>query len=158
MIHIEAYRYINLNNRGEDKDKAGDISRFLEAQENSYSGYEAALEEIRSGRKESHWIWYIFPQLKGLGHSRMANFYGISGRQEAEDYLRHPVLGERLREITRALLEHEGENPKRILGNIDAMKVKSCMTLFDCIQPDDVFARVLDAFYEGKRDLNSIVR
>ena len=87
----------------------------------------------------------------------MSSYYGISGRQEAEAYLRHPVLGKRLREITEALLKHSDKSAISILGGIDALKVKSCMTLFDCIAPNYIFGNVLDTFYNGDRDKNSIV-
>ena len=133
------------------------VDRFLKGQATLYADYETALKEIENGRKVSHWIWYVFPQLKGLGHSSLSQFYGISGRKEAEEYLRHPILGERLRKISEALLEHEGKYPEAIFGSIDAIKVKSCMTLFDCISPNDIFADVLDLFFNGIRDSRSIV-
>lgn len=134
-----------------------DITRFIDAQDSKWDGYTTALSEIKAGRKVSHWIWYIFPQLRGLGHSRMSHYYGIADRQEAEDYLNHPVLGTRLREISEALLTHTGKSAESILGGIDALKVKSCMTLFDCISPDDIFSEVLDSFYNRKRDKNSLI-
>lgn len=134
-----------------------DITRFIDAQDSEWSGYDVALSEIKSGRKTSHWIWYIFPQLRGLGHSRMSHYYGIIGRDEAEAYFHHPVLGMRLREITEALLVHCDKSATSILGSIDAAKVKSCMTLFDCISPNDVFSEVLTAFYDSERDKNSLV-
>lgn len=133
------------------------LNRFLEGQSIPFADYETALKEVTKGRKASHWIWYIFPQLRGLGQSRHSYYYGISDRHEAEEYLRHPILGVRLREITEALLEHEGRYPEAIFGSIDAMKVKSCMTLFDSVSPNDIFADVLDLFYEGERDSCSIV-
>lgn len=133
-----------------------DIMRFIDAQDSSWSGYDVALGEIRSGRKSSHWIWYIFPQLRGLGHSRNSHYYGIADRQEALDYLNHPVLGCRLREITEALLAHSGRSARSILGGIDALKVRSCMTLFDSIAPNDIFDTVLAAFYDGDRDPKSV--
>lgn len=126
-----------------------DIERFTLAQDMLYEGYESALNEMRHGRKYTHWIWYIFPQLRGLGHSHYAEFYGISGREEAVRYLEHPVLGSRLREISRTLLSHKGKAPEAILGQIDAQKVRSCMTLFNVISPGELFAEVLDAFYDG---------
>ncbi len=133
------------------------ILRFVEAQENQWAGYDKALEEIRCGKKISHWIWYIFPQPRGLGHSRRSHFYGIASRKEAEDYLVNPVLGPHLREITAALLDNKDKSAIEILGDIDAQKVKSCMTLFDCISPNDIFSDVLDSFYNGERDQNSII-
>lgn len=125
------------------------LHRFFKAQERDYA---QALSEIKAGQKQSHWIWYIFPQMKGLGFSSMSEYYGISSRQEAEDYLAHPVLNQRLREITTALLKHSGKlTAWEILGTTDAMKVRSCMTLFDAISPNDIFADVLNNFYEGIR-------
>lgn len=134
-----------------------DITRFIDAQDSKWSGFNTALREIKAGRKTSHWIWYIFPQLRGLGHSRMSHYYGITDRIEAEEYLNHPILGARLHEITTALLMHKNKRPEAILGGIDALKVRSCMTLFDCISPDDIFADVLDTFYNGQRDPKSII-
>lgn len=125
-----------------------DLNRFVCAQERSYA---QALSEIKAGRKYSHWIWYIFPQLKGLGRSYNSDYYGLDSLAEAAAYLAHPVLGPRLREITLALLEHSGKTPRDILGNIDATKVCSSMTLFDNVCPGDIFARVLDEFYDSRR-------
>ena len=133
------------------------IERFIEAQASNWKGYRVALREIMAGKKISHWIWYIFPQLRGLGRSRMAQYYGIVDRREAEEYLNHPVLGARLREITEALLRHSDKPAITILGDIDALKVKSCMTLFDCISPDDVFEKALNQFYNGERDIKSVL-
>lgn len=127
------------------------MEKFLKAQNAEYSGYRQALEEITRGSKVSHWVWYIFPQIQGLGSSETSRRYALSGAQEASCYLMHPVLGSRLREISLALLKHKGKNPESILGHIDALKVCSCMTLFDYVCPDSVFAEVLDAFYAGKR-------
>ena len=123
------------------------IERFIEAQKRDYK---TALEEVRDGQKRTHWIWYIFPQLYGLGHSCYANLYGIRDRKEAEEYLKNKVLGKRLREVTSALLQHEGKSVQEIFGNLDAMKVRSSMTLFDIISPDDIFADVLVEFYNGE--------
>ena len=129
------------------------LERFVNAQENPYSGYERALEEMKQGQKRGHWIWYIFPQLRGLGFSDMAQYYGICGKQEAREYLQHPVLGARLREITEAILLHAGQTTAEDLmnGEIDAMKLRSSMTLFDSVSPDDIFADVLDVFFDGER-------
>lgn len=124
------------------------LERFVEAQKRDYN---IALKEVQNGKKETHWIWYIFPQMLGLGRSCYANLYGIKNREEAEEYLKHKVLGKRLREVTNALLEHEGKPADDIFGYPDTMKVNSSMTLFDIICPDDIFAQVLDKFYEGKR-------
>ncbi len=124
------------------------LERFVEAQKRDYN---IALKEVQNGKKETHWIWYIFPQMLGLGRSCYANLYGIKNKEEAEEYLKHKVLGKRLREVTNALLEHEGKPADDIFGYPDTMKVNSSMTLFDSICPDDIFAQVLDKFYEGKR-------
>ena len=123
--------------------------RFIEAQQLYYP---IALQEIIEGHKRSHWIWFIFPQLAILGRSANAKFYGISSLNEAKAYLSHPILGARLREITAALLQHRGKDAVSILGGIDAMKVRSCMTLFDAASPNDIFHEVLDAFYDGNPD------
>ena len=127
-----------------------DLQRFITAQEQSYDGYQQALSEIQQGRKTSHWIWYIFPQIKGLGHSYMSNYYGISCLEEAQEYLSNEVLSARLREISNALLSHKDKTSKEILGDVDSWKVRSCMTLFDAVCPDDIFREVLNQFYGGK--------
>ena len=132
-----------------------DLERFLEAQEMDYG---RALSEIHDGQKRGHWIWYIFPQIKGLGHSYNSEFYGISGTEEAKAYLIHPLLGQRLREITSALLNCENPSASDILGYPDDLKVRSCMTLFDLVSPNDIFNDVLDKYYEGKRCEKTIWR
>lgn len=134
-----------------------DIDRFIIAQDSKYNGYERALKEIQAGRKISHWIWFIFPQLRGLGHSRNSYYYGIRDKQEAYFYITNPMLRMRMFEITSALLEHTDKTACEIFGGIDAMKVQSCMTLFDCIEPNSIFAKVLQAFYNGERDSKSLV-
>lgn len=126
-----------------------DRNRFLEAQERSYSD---ALQEIKRGKKETHWMWYIFPQLKDLGQSSTAKFYGIKNREEAEDYLRHPVLNDHLMEISKALLELESCNPQEIMGYPDYKKLQSSMTLFDEVSGEEIFQQVLSKFYGGKKD------
>lgn len=125
------------------------LQRFLDAQQGDY---ERALTEIRNGRKYSHWIWYIFPQLKGLGMSYNSLYYGISGKEEAEAYLAHPVLGERLREITSAFLQLKSKTAEEVFGSLDAMKVLSCMTLFNEVAPGDLFRQVIDRYYQGETD------
>lgn len=125
------------------------LQRFLDAQQGDY---ERALTEVRNGRKYSHWIWYIFPQLKGLGMSYNSQYYGISGKEEAEAYLAHPILGKRLREITSAFLQLKGKTAQDVFGALDAMKVLSCMTLFNEVAPDDLFQQVIDRYYQGKTD------
>lgn len=125
------------------------MERFLEAQENTY---QMALQEIRKGRKQSHWIWYIFPQIEGLGRSSTAKYYSIKDLAEAREYLAHPILRERLIEISEALLEND-DSAFNILGYIDAMKVRSCMTLFHETDPStEVFSKVIDKFYDGRYD------
>lgn len=125
-----------------------DLQRFLEPQKYAYLG---ALSEIKAGEKRGHWIWYIFPQIKGLGHSYNSEFYGISSREEAKAYLKHPVLGVRLREITQALLDVDNQTADDIFGFPDVLKVRSCMTLFDLVSPNDIFNDVLYKYYEGQR-------
>ena len=127
-----------------------DLSRFLEAQKNSY---DTALREIRAGRKRSHWMWYIFPQIRGLGYSAMAQHYAIRDLDEAREYVQHPVLGPRLIEISEALLALDESDPRRVMGSPDDLKLRSCMTLFQCAAPDQpVFGKVLDKFYGGQPD------
>ena len=125
------------------------LKRFLDAQEQMY---EMALAEVKSGKKLSHWIWYIFPQLKGLRKSGNSHYYGIDNLEEAKAYLQHPVLGTRLREITTTFLELSGVNAKDVFGYLDAMKVRSCMTLFNEVSEDDLFRRVLERYYSGLAD------
>lgn len=127
------------------------IQRFIEAQDRPYSGYQQAFSEIQRGRKVGHWIWYIFPQVKGLGFSHMSEYYGISGLKEAKEYMADKILSNRLREITTALLAHNEQAAVDILGDVDAMKVKSSMTLFDAVFPNDIFDQVLNQFYGGER-------
>lgn len=125
------------------------IDRFIEPQKASYS---IALEEVCNGRKVSHWMWYIFPQLRGLGQSNVAWYYGIEDLSEAKVYLEHPILGQRLREITRAALELPEKDPMKIFGWPDNMKFRSCMTLFAQVSEDDLFARALNKFFGGQED------
>lgn len=134
------------------------LERFLKAQDSVWGSYSDALKEIKDGRKRSHWIWYIFPQIKGLGHSSNSEFYGISNKDEAKEYLEHPVLGLRLRDITKALLDCNNQSASNILGFPDVLKVQSCMTLFDLVLPNDIFDEVLDKYYEGKRCERTIKR
>lgn len=126
------------------------LDRFLDAQRGDYA---AALAEVRRGRKTSHWMWYIFPQIAGLGQSSTARYYSIRDLEEAREYYAHPVLGQRLREISGALLELRGSDPVAVFGGIDSMKLKSSMTLFAVAAPDDpVFQQVLDKYYGGEQD------
>jgi uncharacterized protein (DUF1810 family) len=125
------------------------IERFIEPQKTSYA---IALEEVRNGRKVSHWMWYIFPQLRGLGQSNLAWYYGIEDLEEAKAYLAHPVLGQRLREITQTALELSETDPMKVFGWPDHMKFRSCMTLFAQVSEDDLFAQALDKFFDGHAD------
>lgn len=126
------------------------LDRFLDAQRGDYA---AALAEVRRGRKTSHWMWYIFPQIAGLGQSSTARYYSIRDLEEAREYYAHPVLGQRLREISGALLDLRGSDPVAVFGGIDSMKLKSSMTLFAVAAPDDpLFRQVLDKYYGGEQD------
>ena len=126
------------------------LDRFLDAQRGDYA---AALAEVRRGRKTSHWMWYIFPQIAGLGQSSTARYYSIRDLEEAREYYAHPVLGQRLREISGALLGLRGSDPVAVFGGIDSMKLKSSMTLFAVAAPDDpLFRQVLDKYYGGEQD------
>ena len=127
-----------------------DLERFVTAQATAYEG---ALAELRRGRKTGHWIWFVFPQIAGLGYSSMSRHYAIGSLAEARAYLAHPVLGSRLRDCAQALLAHGGRSAEAILGSIDAVKVRSSMTLFHRADPDDpVFRNMLETFYDGIPD------
>ncbi len=129
-----------------------DLDRFLVAQETPFlCGYKHALEEMKNGKKQNHWIWYIFPQLRCLGRSSRAYYYGIADRYEAGNYLSNFILGGRIRNITKELLKHKDKTAFSIFGDIDAVKVRSCMTMFDFLSPNDIFGEVLDSFYNGER-------
>lgn len=125
------------------------LERFVSAQEYDY---EIALYEIRKGRKQSHWMWYIFPQIQGLGYSPTAQYYAIENRKEAVEYLKHPILGTRLIEISEALLSLKENDATRIMGYPDDLKLKSSMTLFYAISKNDIFKKVLDKYFEGEMD------
>ena len=128
------------------------LQRFVDAQDRDGT-YDQAVRELRAGRKHSHWMWFVFPQVAGLGSSPMAQHYAISGLAEAQAYLAHPVLGRRLEECTRALLELDATDPERVLGPVDAQKLRSSMTLFAEADPDvPVFAAVLERYFDGVRD------
>ena len=130
------------------------LGRFLEAQEASYA---TALQELRSGRKRTHWIWYVFPQLKGLGTSSMSEEYGVSGLPEARLYLAHPVLGQRLRDCTEAMLGQQAASAESVLGALDAEKFRSCLTLFSTAEPTaQVFDMALERFFSGARDRKTL--
>ncbi|WP_424926331.1 DUF1810 domain-containing protein [Agrobacterium pusense] len=130
------------------------LERFVTAQQNIY---EVALSELQAGLKRSHWMWFIFPQLRGLGRSETARFYAISGRAEAEAYLTHPVLGPRLVECTTAMLWHTDLSAHDILGSPDDLKFRSSMTLFGAVAGRDLsFQAALDRFYAGVRDESTL--
>ncbi|HIR26670.1 MAG TPA: DUF1810 domain-containing protein [Candidatus Choladousia intestinigallinarum] len=130
------------------------LERFIEAQEYNYQD---ALKEIKSGRKCSCWMWYVFPQLAGLGRSSTAKYYGITDLQEAQDYINDPLLGARLVEISEALLALDTNDAYRVLGCPDNMKLKSSMTLFAIAAPElKVFQKVLDKYFGGERDKRTI--
>lgn len=131
-------------------DDANDLDRFLRAQE---TDYERALSEITAGRKRTHWMWYIFPQLEGLGTSQLSAYYAISGIDEAKAYLAHPVLGPRLLECAEAVLLHKGTAASAIFGYPDDLKLRSSATLFASVSPPgSVFHRIVDAFFQGQVD------
>ena len=130
---------------------SGKLERFFPYHTNDYP---QALREMRAGQKESHWIWYIFPQLKGLGTSGRSVKFGIENADEAREYLRHPELGADLREITSVLLELKENDPVKVMSwEIDAVKLRSCMTLFACVSEEgSMFHKVLDKFFGGEMD------
>lgn len=130
------------------------LERFVQAQARHYA---QALAELQAGRKQTHWIWYVLPQLRGLGHSPMAERYGISGRAEAEAYVAHPVLGSRLIACARAVLAHPERSAVEMLGVVDAKKFQSCLTLFATVAPHELcFVEALAAFYGGERDAQTL--
>lgn len=126
-----------------------DSERFLKYHKIDYS---TALSEIRNGRKTSHWIWFIFPQLKGLGHSAFAEYFGLEGLKDATAFYGNDTLRKHLREITEALLCLNEANISNVMSDIDVLKLRSSMTLFDIVSPDDIFGKVLDKYYDGVRD------
>ncbi|GAB2791292.1 DUF1810 domain-containing protein [Rhabdobacter roseus] len=127
-----------------------ELERFLTGQENVYP---VALQEIKNGRKRSHWMWFVFPQVVGLGQTETSRYYGIQSREEALRYLHHPVLGKRLVEISEALLTVENKTASAIFGYPDDLKLKSSMTLFSAVSEEgSVFQRVLDRYFAGEED------
>lgn len=124
------------------------LDRFLDAQDGAY---DAALSELIRGRKQSHWMWFIFPQLRGLGHSAMSHRYGIADLDEARRYLAHPVLGPRLARVAEAVLDHQGVPAERIFGPVDVAKLRSSATLFAAVPgAPDVFDRILQGFFDAR--------
>jgi uncharacterized protein (DUF1810 family) len=131
-----------------------DLNRFTSAQEGIY---ETALAELKTGRKRTHWMWFIFPQIDGLGYSSTTKYYAIKSIAEARQYLQHPLLGPRLLECAAAVLAIEGRNISEIFGYPDDLKLKSSMTLFASVAgPDSLFARVLEKYYRGERDARTL--
>lgn len=129
-----------------------DLERFVRAQDEGGT-YDQALRELRGGRKTSHWMWFVFPQVEGLGRSSVARTYAIAGLAEARAYLDHPVLGQRLLECCRTLLGIDGSSAVEVFGSVDAMKLRSSMTLFARADPDEpLFAQVLDRYFGGEPD------
>ena len=123
------------------------LQRFVDAQQGVFK---IALAQLRAGRKQSHWMWLVFPQLAGLGRSPTAQFYGIRSADEARAYLAHPLLGSRLRQSVEALLPWvDQRSPEEILGPLDAQKLRSCLTLFDSVEPDALFGSSLAGFCDG---------
>jgi len=146
-----------------------DLDRFVRAQDIG-GDYNQAVAELRRGRKTSHWMWFVFPQIEGLGYSSMARRYAISSLDEARAYLAHPVLGRRIHEASAILLELDTRSPESVFGSIDAVKLRSSMTLFDRAVSDDddandslaegasVFRRVLDQYFDGEVDTATVDR
>lgn len=129
------------------------LERFVSAQEQIYP---RALAELKAGRKQSHWMWFIFPQVAGLGHSAMAQMYAIASRDEASAYLAHPVLGPRLCECCEAVLAVEGKNAHQIFGSPDDLKFRSSLTLFDLVASNDIFRAALEKYFAGEQDKRTL--
>ncbi|HEX8351003.1 MAG TPA: DUF1810 domain-containing protein [Hymenobacter sp.] len=133
--------------------KESNLKRFINAQA---SDYQIALSEIRTGQKRNHWMWYIFPQIQGLGFSETSKYYAIKDTREAEDFLNHPVLGTRLVQICNELVKLGSSDATRILGSPDDLKLRSSMTLFASITTNSIFQQVLDKFFAGKKDRQTL--
>ena len=134
--------------------ESNNLERFVAAQENVY---ETVLAELRSGMKQTHWMWFIFPQIEGLGHSPTSRYYSIKSREEARQYLSHPVLGPRLLECAAAVMGIDGRSASEIFGSPDDLKLRSSMTLFESVaEGQPVFAHVLDEYFEGARDQRTL--
>ena len=131
-----------------------DLNRFIEAQQNKYPD---ALNEIRNGKKETHWMWFVFPQISGLGFSEMSKIYAIKDLTEAQLYLQHPILGERLIRISKLLLSIRGKTALEIFGSPDHLKLKSSMTLFSSLQKTDmVFLQIIHQYFNGEKDIKTL--
>jgi len=132
------------------------LERFIKAQDHCDS-YLTALNEIREGYKRTHWMWYVFPQAKGLGHSEFSNYYGIGSLLEAKAYLENETLSSRLREAILSMVAHAGSlKAEEVLGHTDAKKLRSSLTLFDMVQPDDIFNECLIYLFEGRRCVRTL--
>jgi uncharacterized protein (DUF1810 family) len=139
-------------------DDGFDLQRFVKAQDHG-DIYERALDELRRGRKQSHWMWYVFPQVAGLGNSVMAEKYAISSLAEAQAYVCHPVLGPRLMACTEELIGIDSHDPVQVVGAVDSLKLRSSMTLFERAAPDEpIFGKVLEQYYGGERDEATLSR
>ena len=153
-VYIQSMRAESDGTRDKESDMEYNLERFRKAQSHEY---ETALQEIRNGRKVSHWIWYIFPQLKELGYSSTAKYYGLDGRGEAKAYIEDDVLRGRLIEMSEALLSIDSSDPLEVMGYPDNLKLRSCMTLFAVVSPEtDVFSKVLDKFFSGEKDEKTV--
>jgi len=154
---MHRFRRVTAGNRT-TMTRPTDLARFVEAQDSSGT-YSAALAELRRGRKRGHWMWFVFPQVQGLGHSSTAQYYAIADLDEARRYLAHPVLGARLRECARALADLDATDAVDVLGSIGALKLHSSMTLFTLADPDEpVFRAVLDRYFDGALDDGTTTR
>ena len=140
---------MQLKHHSWKQEYADDINRFVKAHEQMY---DTALSELTDGRKESHWMWYTFPQLRGLGRTYNADYYGISDLTEAEAYLENDLLNDHMRTLLSILLDSDECDATWIFGYLDALKLRSSMTLFDAVSPDDIFSDVLQKFFDGQRD------
>lgn len=138
---------------GANKDDPFALERFVKVQVDTY---QRACDELRGGRKRSHWMWFVFPQMKGLGFSEKAEIFGIGSIEEAQAYLAHPVLGPRLTEVTDLMLALRGRTLREILGSPDDMKFRSSMTLFSCVAGPSIFGEALDAFCGGEPDESTL--
>ena len=154
MDDESTFLLIRLSIKNNNMHKETNLKRFIDAQQTSY---QTAFAEIKNGRKRSHWMWFIFPQIQGLGFSETSKFYAIKNMEEAEEFLKHPILGNRLVEISNALLGLQVNNANQIFGSPDDMKLKSCMTLFAAL-PDanPVFQTVLKKFFNDVKDIQTL--
>ncbi len=151
-LHNAVNKHLNMI-KANNRDDPFELSRFINAQEGVY---DRVLAELKNGQKRSHWMWYIFPQVEGLGRSTTARRYAIKSIEEAIEYLNHPVLGSRLLECANTVLAIERKTASEIFGYPDDLKLKSSMTLFSSVADDSVFVRVLDRYFQGERDVRTL--